>query len=67
MDDFLLYGLDRNGAVQGSEVLAGITRDGAERMAWEWLATYEVVEVWEGSIRVLTLDRRTHDPSAQAD
>jgi hypothetical protein len=67
MDDFLLYGLDRNGAVQGSESLAGVTQDEAERMAREWLATYEVVEVWEGSIRVLTLDRRTHDPSAQAD
>jgi hypothetical protein len=67
MADFLLYGLDENGAVQESELLAGITRDEAERMAREWLATYEVVEVWEGSIRVLTLDRRTHDPSARAD
>jgi hypothetical protein len=60
--DFLLYGLDRDGTLQGSEVWAGITRSEAERMACDRLKTYEVVELWEGSIRVLTLGRDTHPP-----
>jgi hypothetical protein len=62
MGVFLLYGLDRRGAVQGSEHLAGIIYADAERIAYERLEIYEIVEVWEGPIRVLKLDRRPHSP-----
>ena len=63
MRDFLLYGLDRDGVVQGSERWAGVTQPEAERMAGDWLKIYDVVEIWEGSVRVLTLDRQRR-PSA---
>jgi hypothetical protein len=46
-----------DGSSQGSERWAGITQAEAELMARERLKTYEVVEVWQGSIRTLTLSR----------
>lgn len=58
MGDFMLYGFDRDGVVQGSERWAGITQREAERMAGDRLKIYDVVELWEGSIRIRTLDRR---------
>jgi hypothetical protein len=57
MGEFVLYGLDSLGKVQGSERWAGITQAEAELMARGRLKTYEVVEVWQGSIRTLTLSR----------
>jgi hypothetical protein len=57
MGDFLFYGLDHEGDVKGSERWAGISRTEAEQLASERLANYEVVELWEGSIRVLTVTR----------
>jgi hypothetical protein len=62
MGEFLLYGLDHNGVVRGSERLVDIAQADAARIASDWLETYETVEVWEGPVRVLTLDRRTHAP-----
>lgn len=63
MGDFLLYGLDLAGVVQGAERWGGITRDEAEEMARDKLRHYHVVEVWEGAIRVLRLVRQAQLPS----
>jgi hypothetical protein len=58
MREFVLYGLDESGAVRSTERFAGIAETEMRQIAGKRLETYARVEVWDGSICVIRLNRR---------
>jgi hypothetical protein len=57
MSDFLLYGIDAAGETLFSEVLQAHDRAALREIAGERLRQYHAVEVWEGPMCVLRLQR----------
>ena len=57
MSDFLLYGMDAAGEPLFSEVIHGRERASLREIAGERLQECHAVEVWEGPMCVLRLQR----------
>ncbi len=57
MSDFLLYGLDEVGEAVFSEVLVGRDRLGLPEIARARLNEHHAVEIWEGPMCVLRMQR----------
>lgn len=61
MSDFLLYGMDAAGETLFSEVLQGRERAALRAIAGERLHDCHAVEIWEGPMCVLRLQRTAAD------
>ena len=59
MRECVLYGLDESGAVVSTERFVGLPDAELTRISKERLKNYQVVEAWEGSVRLFTLGRRS--------
>lgn len=57
MSDFLLYGLDATGEPVFSEVLNGRDRASLPEIAGQRLLDWHAVEIWEGPMCVLRMQR----------
>jgi len=58
MREFVLYGLDESGAVKSTERFSGMGDAEMRRIADNRLEAFARVEVWEGTICVIRLNRR---------
>ena len=61
MSDFLLYGLDEVGEAVFSEMLTGRDRGGLPEIARARLNDCHAVEIWEGPMCVLRMQRAKPD------
>ena len=61
MSDFLLYGLDEVGEAVFSELIVGRDRVGLPDIARERLTEWHAVEIWEGPMCVLRMQRPKAD------
>lgn len=57
VSDFLLYGLDASGEAIFSELLSGHERAALAAIARQRLAQWHGVEIWEGPMCVLRMQR----------
>ncbi len=57
-DIFVLHGMDESGAILSTERLLGVSRQRLRRLAEKRLKTFAMVEVCQGTRRVLFLERR---------
>jgi hypothetical protein len=56
---FVLHSMDERGAILSTERLAGLSPQQLQRLAEERLKTFAMVEVCQGTRRVLFLERPT--------